>query len=132
MMHVAQPRIRWMNFSISESMTNLIESINLPQRKNPNMKLNLVTVVIASAVAISSASASERVYTHNHHRNSYNSMNMMRAPAYAPSNAAGYSAYGSHGPSSQYPGDSNLSGTGSSQFGGGAADGAGGGGGGGP
>jgi hypothetical protein len=96
------------------------------------MKFKLVTVVIASAITISSASASERVYSHRHHRNSYNSMNMMQAPAYAPSNATGYSAYGSYGPSSQYPGGSNLSGTGASQFGGGAADGAGGGGGGGP
>jgi len=96
------------------------------------MKLKLVTVVIASAVTIAGARASERIYSHNHHHNAYNSMNMTQAPAYAPSNAAGYSAYGSYGPSTQYPGGSNLSGTGSSQFGGGAADGAGGGGGGGP
>jgi hypothetical protein len=132
MMHVAQPRIRRMNFSISESMTNLIKLIIVSQRTNPIMKLKLVTAVIASAIALSSASASERVYSHSHHHNAYNSMNMVQAPAPAPSNATGYYAYGSYGPSSQYPGGSNLSGTGSSQFGGGAADGAGGGGGGGP
>jgi hypothetical protein len=98
------------------------------------MKWNLVTLALVSAVAVSSASASERVYSHSHHRNSYNSMNMMQAPAhassYGSSNGTGY--YGSYGPSSGYPGGTNLSGTGSSQFGGGAADGAGGGGGGGP
>ena len=92
------------------------------------MKLKLVTAVIASAIALSSASASERVYRHSHHHNSYNAMNMMQAPAHVPSYGSGFS----YGAAAEYPGGSNLSGTGASQFGGGAADGAGGGGGGGP
>jgi hypothetical protein len=120
-----------MDFSISESMTNLNKQVSCSmstQRKNQIMKLKLVTVVLASAVALSSASASERIHRHNHYRNSYNSMNMMQAPAHGSSYVPGFS----YGPSSGYPGGSNLSGTGPSQFGGGAADGAGGGGGGGP
>ena len=92
------------------------------------MTLKLVTVVLTAAVALSSASASERIYKHRHYRNAYNSMNMVQSPSYGPGFA--------HGPvdglSTGYPGGSNLSGTGPSQFGGGAADGAGGGGGGGP
>jgi hypothetical protein len=97
------------------------------------MKLKFVTVVLASAVAVSSASASEHVYKHHHHhRNSYNSMNMVQDPANGTSFGPAFSdgANHSYGPSSEYPGGSNLSGTGSSQFGGGAADGGGGGGGG--
>jgi hypothetical protein len=102
------------------------------------MKFKLVIAVLASTVVLSSVSASERIHRHSHYRDAYNSMNMMQAPApsYRSSYGAGYS-YGEgypYGSSYGYsaPGGSNLSGTGSSQFGGGAADGAGGGGGGGP
>ena len=131
-MHVAQPRIRRMSFSISESLTRSIKAVSVSQRINQTMKLKLVTVVLASAVAVSSASASERVYRHSHHRNTYNSMNLMHAPADAPSygSSNGAHPYGFYGPSSEYPGGASLSGTGPSQFGGGAVDGAGGGGGG--
>jgi hypothetical protein len=80
------------------------------------MKLKLATLVIASAVALSSASVSARVYRHIQHRNPYNAMNMMQEPSYGPSGynyGPGYS-YGQ----TEYPGGPNLSGTGSSQFGG--------------
>jgi hypothetical protein len=93
------------------------------------MKLKLVTVVLASAVALASASASERIYKHHHYRNSYNSMNMTQDPAHAPSYGTAYYPHESNGYSS-LPGGTNLSGTGSSQFGGGPGDGGGGGGGG--
>jgi uncharacterized membrane protein YgcG len=124
-MHIAQPRIRRTNPCISEHLPLCSIASGRCAEENQIMKFKLVTVVLASAVALSSASASERVYRQSQHRNPYNAMNMMQAPA--PAYAPSYS----YGPGNSYgyaPGGSNLSGTGSPQFGGGPGDSGGGGG----
>jgi hypothetical protein len=51
-------------------------------------------LVLASTLALSTATASARSYRYSHLRNSYNSMNMMRAPSYGYSYGAPEYSYG--------------------------------------
>ena len=107
------------------------------------MKSKLAILVLASTVALSGTTASARVYRHSHDRNSYNSMNfrnsynsmnfrnsynsmnMTQARSDGPLGYYGPSGY--YGPALSEPGDSSLSGTGASTFGGSGAGGGGGG-----